>query len=55
MGQYGLVVVLTILYVIPAHNFDLTEACILLPLRSGVKDENYEFDDASYIEKVDLF
>jgi hypothetical protein len=37
MGQYGLVVVLTILYVIPAHNFDLTEACILLPLRSGVK------------------
>jgi hypothetical protein len=55
MGQYGLVVVLTILYVIPAHNFDLTEACILLPLRSGVNDENYESDDVSYVEKVDLF
>ncbi len=37
MGQYGLVVVLPILYVIPAHNFDLTEARILLPLRSGVR------------------
>jgi hypothetical protein len=37
MDQYGLVVVLTILYVISAHNVDLTEACILLKLRSGVK------------------
>ena len=37
MGQYELVIVLTILYVIPAHNFDLPEVGILFPLRSGVK------------------
>jgi hypothetical protein len=29
---YVLVVVFTILYVIPAHYFDLTNVCILLPL-----------------------
>ena len=32
---YGLVVVLPILYVISAHNFDLAKVCILLPLLNG--------------------
>jgi hypothetical protein len=52
------VIVLSVLDVVPPHDFDLAEVGILLPLRADSREaggRRQTRDECTYVEEVDLF